>query len=119
TLPSEAVVTAWTNAAPTDSNCTAPCFFDTLQNQLLINAPVYATTTSLAKPYKWKGPYLDATADPWGSMYLVNIINCKSSSVDACFVLSAGPNAKVETAFNISKTTSVSAAGDDIIFRIR
>jgi type II secretory pathway pseudopilin PulG len=118
-LPAEAVTTAWTSAMPTDSDCASGCQFDDLQDQLLTNAPLYATTTSLAKPFKWKGPYLDSTADPWGNMYLVNIINCKSTSSDACFVISAGPNGKIETAFNISKSSSVSPTNDDILYRIK
>ena len=119
TTPSETVVTAWTSPTPTDSDCLASCQSDALQDQLLINAPGYLTTSSLAKPFKWKGPYLDADSDPWGNKYLVNIINAKSGSSDACFVLSAGPNGKVETAFNVSETSSVTASGDDIVYRIK
>src|SRR5436853_1516232 len=118
-LPTEAATTAWTSATPTDSDCVSGCQFDDLQDQLLANAPGYATSASLAKPFKWKGPYLDSTADPWGNIYLVNIINCKSSSNDACFVISAGPNGKIETAFNIAKSSSVSPANDDILYRIK
>ena len=118
-LPTEASTTAWTSATPTDADCVTNCQFDQLQNQLLTNAPLYATTSSLAKPFKWKGPYMDSDTDPWGNMYLVNIIHCKSSSSNACFVLSAGPNGKVETPFGISKTTSVSPSGDDILYRMK
>ena len=118
-LPAEAAVTAWTNNAPTDGDCVSGCVFDDLEDQLLLNAPAYAQTDSLAKPFKWKGPYLDADTDPWGYMYLVNIINCKSSSSDACFVLSAGPNNKVETGFNPGRKTNVTPGGDDIIYRIK
>jgi hypothetical protein len=118
-LPTEAVTTAWTSAAPADADCTASCQFDTFQNQLLTNAPAYPTTTSLAKPFKWKGPYIDTDTDIWGNMYLANIIHCKTSSANACFVLSAGPNGKVETAFSISKTTSISPGGDDVLYRIK
>lgn len=118
-LPTEASTTAWTSASPTDGDCASGCQFDDLQDQLLTNAPVYATNTSLGKPFRWKGPYLDATTDPWGYAYLVNIINCKSTSNDACFVLSAGPNNKVETSFNNPKSSSLSPAGDDILYRIK
>jgi len=118
-LPSESSVTAWTSNAPTDADCAASCQFDTLQNQLLTNGPSYPTTLSLSKPFNWKGPYLDPGSDPWNNMYLVNIIHCKSSSASACFVLSAGPNGRVETAFGISKNSSITPGGDDILYRIR
>ena len=118
-LPTETSTTAWTSATPTDSDCLNTCQFDDLQNQLLTNAPAYATASTLAKPFKWKGPYLDSSADPWGNSYLANIIRCKSSSNSACFVLSAGPNGRVETSFTVSKTTSINPAGDDILYRIK
>src|SRR5262249_56218027 len=118
-LVEEAGTKAWRNGTAADRDCVSGCQFDDLQNQLLSNGPGYTTSASLAKPFKWKGPYLDSTADPWGNMYLVNIINCKSTSTDSCFVLSAGPNGKVETAFNISKISSVSPRGDDILYRIK
>ena len=91
----------------------------TLVNQLLTNAPGYSTTSSLAKPFKWKGPYLNPDTDPWGNKYLVNIINAKSASGLACFVLSAGPDGVVQTPFSISANSQVSASSDDIIYRIR
>jgi prepilin-type N-terminal cleavage/methylation domain-containing protein len=121
TLPTETSTTAWTSATPTDSDCAAACTFDTIQNQLLTNHPSYTTNASLAKPFKWKGPYMDlnTNSDPWGNMYLVNIIDCKSTSGSACFVLSAGPNGKVETGFDISKTTTVAPVNDDILYRIK
>ncbi len=118
-LPGEASTTAWTSGTPTDSDCTAGCTFGTLGDQLVTNAPAYPTTSAQGRPFNWRGPYLDPGSDPWGNAYLVNIINAKSGSADACFVLSAGPDSQVETAFNISETTSVVAAGDDIIYRIK
>lgn len=92
---------------------------DDLVDQLIANTPAYPTTSSLAKPFKWKGPYLTLKADPWGNKYLVNITNAKSSSTFAAFVLSAGPDGVVQTAFDISETSSVAASGDDLIYRIR
>ncbi len=62
---------------------------------------------------------MDPGSDPWGNRYLVNIINAKRGSADACFVLSAGPDSTVDTSFNISKTAAVAPAGDDIIYRIK
>jgi prepilin-type N-terminal cleavage/methylation domain-containing protein len=112
--------------APTDTTggsgvwiSTSSITVDDLVDQLVLNAPGYPTTTSLAKPFKWKGPYVTLKADPWGNKYLVNITNAKSSSTMAAFVLSAGPNGKVETNFSISETSVVSPSGDDILYRIR
>ena len=119
TAPTETSATAWTAASPADSDCTSGCQSGLIADQLLTNAPAYTTTSSLAKPFKWKGPYVDVDTDPWGKKYLVNVINCKSSSSDACFALSAGPDGKVQTAFNISRTSSLAASGDDIIYRIK
>ena len=106
----------------TDSGCTAQgCQADGLSDQLMSNAPAYTSAAggSPAKQFRWKGPYIDVTSDPWGDAYLVNIINCKPSSPDACFVLSAGPNGKVDTNFDLPKSSAVTPSGDDIIFRIK
>jgi len=92
---------------------------DLLADQLLSNAPAYSQTSSLAKPFKWKGPYINPDSDPWGRKYVVNIANAKSTSPYACFVLSAGPDGIVQTSFSIAENSSVSASGDDIIYRIK
>ena len=118
-LPTESPATAWTSGTPANSDCVSNCQFDDLQDQLLLNAPAYTTAASLAKPFRWKGPYLDTASDPWGNMYLVNIIHAKSGSAYACFVLSAGPNGRVETPFDSSKNTAITPSGDDILYRIK
>ncbi len=102
-----------------DAICTSGCGVGPLVDQLMTNVPAYPTTANLAKPFKWKGPYISLQSDPWGNRYLVNIINAKSGSADACFVLSAGPDGRVDTPFNISETSQVAPSGDDIIARIR
>ena len=114
---------AW-NTTPADSDCTATspaCAFDTIENQLLTNNPSYTTNASLAKPFKWKGPYMDlnSSADPWGNAYLVNIIHCKSTDNFACFVLSAGPNGVIDTAHDTARNATVTPQGDDLIYRIK
>ena len=61
------------------------------------------------KVTNWRGPYLqDVGSDPWGSRYLVNAQGFFSSS-ERAWVLSAGPNRKVDTKPNATKP-----AGDDI-----
>lgn len=119
-LPGEAAASAWTAGTPADSDCAASCTTNTLINQLIANSPAYPTSSSPAIPFKWNGPYLERIeADPWGNKYLVNIINAKSTSADAVFILSAGPNGSVETPFNVSKSATLQPGGDDVAFRIK
>ena len=121
----------WLTNASSDNDC-APgsgysCQTDSIENQLLTNTPTgssanaYPTNSSLAKPFKWKGPYLDLSSgsDPWGNAYLVNIIHCKSGSTNACFVLDAGANGVIETAHDNSRNATLTPGGDDIIYRIK
>jgi prepilin-type N-terminal cleavage/methylation domain-containing protein len=111
----------WTRTAGfTDSDCAASCTFHTM-GVLLSNDIGYPVTSSLGKPFKWKGPYIAVTEDPWGYKYLVNIINAKSSSTGAVIVVSAGPDGTLQTNFNpLRTTTNVGpATSDDITYRIR
>jgi len=105
---------------PTDN--TASWFANTsgnLSDQLTTNLPGWPTSASPSKPFTWKGPYLDPMADPWGNRYIVNIINARSTSTNACFVISAGPNGQIDTNFNISENGTVTAGSDDILWRIK
>lgn len=60
---------------------------------------------------QWRGPYAASglPADPWGRPYVVNV-----SAAGSIWVLSAGPNGKVQTA-----VTDTVVNGDDIGFRVR
>lgn len=89
----------------------------TLAAQLLENAPGYPTTGE----FRWDGPYLENLGpDPWGHAYLVNAENLRPAQGEAAYVLSAGPDGVVETAFEIDRTGgNVTPAGDDLLFRIR
>ena len=81
----------------------------TLDNSLLVNG------TGAAYPaigdLQWRGPYVATAlpADPWGNPYVVNV-----AAAGPIWVVSAGPNGKVQTAVvdNVVK-------GDDIGFRVR
>ena len=118
--PSETVPTNWTKTSGiTNTDCVAGCTFSLLSNFLILNTAGVAISSNLAKPFTWKGPYLDVQADPWGNKYLVNIIHTKSSSTFACFVISAGLNGQMDTNFDISKGTAITPGVDDIIYRIR
>jgi general secretion pathway protein G len=111
--------TTWTSATPTDTDCAAACTFDLFADQFLSNAPAYPVTSSSAKPFKWKGPYIEVEQDPWGRKYLANIINAKSDSTNAAFVISAGPDGNVQTSFNPVANAALTPSGDDILFRIK
>lgn len=61
----------------------------------------------------WRGPYVGGAipADPWGRPYVVNVTAVANAPV---WVLSAGPNGKIQTA----RTDNVTA-GDDVGVRVR
>jgi len=87
---------------------------DYLRNHLLENSPKGVAAYPTSGPQAWRGPYLDSVLnDPWNTPYLVNIAATDAASgIDKGFVLSAGPNGRVETPFAGGRATSVS--GDDI-----
>ena len=89
---------------------------DTLENQLITNAPDYSTSGKR----KWRGPYLESIdADPWGHRYYVSVIGLQPGNSDnAAFVLSAGPDGTIDT--DAEQTVSgFSAEDDDIVYRIK
>ncbi|MFH0943814.1 MAG: type II secretion system protein GspG [Planctomycetota bacterium] len=66
-------------------------------------------TTNALGTQGWKGPYLqELGADPWGSQYLVNVHGFATSE-ERAWVLSSGPNRKVDTG-----VADTSPRGDDI-----
>ncbi len=91
---------------------------DTFTDQLIDNAPSYPISGRRA----WRGPYIEKiTADPWGSMYKVNVEFLQPAEVGGMqpvFVISAGPNKKIETTFD-QPGPSITRGGDDVIFRIK
>ncbi|MFM1871238.1 MAG: hypothetical protein RL398_660 [Planctomycetota bacterium] len=93
---------------------------DLIDNHVLHNRPqsqtsaAYATTGSM----QWRGPYMSATPlDPWGRPYVINIVstfNTNATNNKKTFVLSAGPNGRIDTPAAAAATTEIS--GDDIGF---
>ena len=87
-------------------------------NHLALNNPNADVTESDTTDYKstgskkWKGPYIAKLAsDPYGSNYVINIgaITNKGTSLAAGekgWILSAGPNALLNTGTNDSSTSS-------------
>jgi len=80
-----------------------------LDNSLLTNGAGSAYPAN--GDMQWRGPYAGNAmpADPWGNPYVVNV-----ATTGPIWVLSAGPNLKVQTA----RTDNV-IQGDDIGFRVR
>ena len=97
---------------------------DTIENQLVDNEPSghssYAYPTTGTR--KWMGPYLEKVgADPWGNKYYVDVRGLWPSNINSmmpAFVVSAGPNKRLETKF-AQTGPSITVGGDDIVFRIK
>lgn len=97
---------------------------DQLSNALEFNKPGGTANayTTLGK-FAWRGPYAtNVGSDPWGFAYVVNAGALAFGVNQAAFVLSAGPNGEIQTAFaqNIgSGSSAFVVGGDDIVARIR
>jgi prepilin-type N-terminal cleavage/methylation domain-containing protein len=109
-------VATW-NTATTNANV------DLLSNHLSANTPKSQTANLYPVPpnaLAWQGPYqTDFPADPWGNRYAVNIGNIAGNAV---WVLSAGPDGKIQTAWSPAAPavgTTLTASGDDIVYRIK
>lgn len=92
---------------------------DVLDHHLIDNAPggrdgaAYPTRGERA----WRGPYLERKAplDPWGRPYVINVISAwyrHSSAYKRVFVLSAGPNGRIDTSYYSGAEYEI--AGDDV-----
>jgi prepilin-type N-terminal cleavage/methylation domain-containing protein len=101
---------------------------DALADQLLANAPGY-TMKGATSTFGWNGPYLSSGigADAWNNRYTVNIglldptVGTKTSggaTKSTVWVLSAGANGQIETAYT-QPITSAIVSGDDIAVQIQ
>jgi prepilin-type N-terminal cleavage/methylation domain-containing protein len=108
-----------------DATAVATC--DLLSNHLSADTPksqavnIYPTTTSApGSEFVWRGPYqANFPADPWGNRYAVNIGNATGN---ALWVLSAGPDGIIQTAFSPAAPpvgTTLATSGDDIAYRLK
>lgn len=80
------------------------------------NSQGYSTSGKFA----WRGPYsANIGSDPWGNAYVVNASSLAPGKTDAAFVLSAGPDGKIDTAFVKPFASTVMPTDDDILARIR
>jgi prepilin-type N-terminal cleavage/methylation domain-containing protein len=96
---------------------------DLFSNQLSANTPKAQIANIYPVPpnsLAWQGPYqTDFPADPWGNRYAVNIGNMAGTAV---WVLSAGPDGIIQTAWNPAAPavgTTLTASGDDIVYRLK
>ena len=77
-------------------------------------------TTARGGRVAYRGPYLRIASDPWGNAYLVTAQSLtRTSATDHGYVISAGPNAAMETTRVQAKTGAFTIGGDDIVQRIR
>jgi prepilin-type N-terminal cleavage/methylation domain-containing protein len=99
---------------------------DDLANHLVLNKPGGTANTkkyASSGRFFWKGPYVEQiTEDPWGNRYLVNVKNGNPNDAapgKVIWVLSAGPNGKIETDPSALTDSGPIPGGDDSAVRIR
>ena len=116
-IPTAASASTWTTGTT-----------DLLADQLMSNAPGYTMRTATA-PFGWNGPYLSSEigADAWNNRYMVNTglldttqgtQTSGGATKSAVWMISAGPNGQIETAYTQPITTAVKS-GDDIAVRVQ
>ena len=90
-----------------------------LENHVFKNNPGTAPYPASGRN-RWRGPYLERlSTDPWGNRYLVNVRMASPEAEDEAptWVLSAGPNGKIETPSNGAAGSA--PGGDDIVYRVK
>jgi type II secretory pathway pseudopilin PulG len=116
---------------PTQTGAPGAGNIDTLENQLLLNAPNGDGTATNRYPNPadnpgernaWRGPYIEQVrSDPWGNAYLVSVRYLWPENISnniPVIVLSAGPDGNVDTDFE-QPGLNLTIGGDDIVFRIK
>src|SRR5207253_693117 len=72
-------------------------------------------TSGLPGKVMFNGPYLGAVdTDPWGNAYVVAAKNLVNASADRGFVISGGPNGKLDMSPAVGTTTFSVGSTDDI-----
>ena len=137
TFTSSAMATTNWNTAPAGN-------WDTMENQLVTNAPGYTTPLLHVTGYYpvgpqfnlgWRGAYLAPPIgpDPWGTRYMVNTgflatANNASGTDEGSssrwwesdvFCISAGPNQTIETGFHSGANFGTIRQADDFVFVIQ
>ena len=97
---------------------------DPLANHLEYNKPGGGSEAyTITGKFAWRGPYVtNLGSDPWNGAYLVTAGTLAFGVNKAAFVLSAGPNSRIDTKFSQPIGTNsppFEVGGDDIVSRIR
>jgi prepilin-type N-terminal cleavage/methylation domain-containing protein len=101
---------------------------DGIADQLIGNTPAYAMR-SATSTFGWNGPYISNVigADAWNNRYTINIglidtnLGTQTSAgatKSAVWVISAGANGQIETAYAQPMTTAA-PSGDDIAVKVQ
>ena len=87
-----------------------------LEAHLVTNTGLGAAGSYSVGAGGWRGAYINAPVDPdpWGNRYAVNTDYLKTTTTNDVFVLSAGPDEEIDTAF----TFNGARPGDDDIIAI-
>ncbi|MCA8941357.1 MAG: type II secretion system protein GspG [Planctomycetes bacterium] len=92
---------------------------DLMDHHLLENAPGGQTSAAYdtSGSTQWRGPYVAGSTplDPWGRPYVASVIGSwysHATRYKRMYVLSAGPNGRIDTDRDSTATTEI--AGDDI-----
>ena len=116
-IPGVAQANLWTTGTSTGLN-----------DILVYNTPGHTVRTATSS-LGWNGPYLSSAVDtdPWGYRYAVNVglldattgaLTAAGAPKSAVWVVSAGPNGSLDTAWS-QTTTTAAVGGDDIAFRLQ
>jgi len=91
--------------------------YDTFENQLISNSPVYTACTAPTQEMCWNGPYInEVKPDPWGHEYSSNVKD--ATGTNAMWVWSAGPDGVADTDSTQTQGSAV-LTNDDIGVRLR
>jgi type II secretory pathway pseudopilin PulG len=106
--------TLWTQVV--DPAAVSPVDF--LERHLVTNTPGGAGTYTTGGATPWRGAYVNGPIDPdpWGNRYMVNVLYLRTTTTNDTFVLSAGPDEQISSAFAVN---GASPGSDDIISIIR
>jgi type II secretory pathway pseudopilin PulG len=106
--------TLWTQVV--DPAAASPVDF--LERHLVTNNPSGTGAYTTAGVAPWRGAYVNGPLDPdpWGNRYMVNVLHLRTTTTNDTFVLSAGPDEQISSAFTVNGATP---GADDIISIIR
>ena len=87
-----------------------------LEAHLATNSGLGAAGSYSVAAGGWRGAYINAPVDPdpWGNRYAVNVEYLKATTANDVFVLSAGPDEEIDTAY----TYNGARPGDDDLIAI-